>query len=114
MTEDVFDLERAKKATRGRLDFLKRLLDQYLGNLPKEVDALRAASQGDDLESFASAAHRLKGSSGAIAAVELQSVFEDVEHAARHGDKPGALQHMERVDPAVERFRTHIEQVEFA
>ena len=50
----------------GEPDLVVELIDLYLGDAPRWVEAMRTAAAGDDATVLKRAAHTLKGSSGSL------------------------------------------------
>jgi CheY-like chemotaxis protein/HPt (histidine-containing phosphotransfer) domain-containing protein len=72
----------------GRPDPLAEIIDLFLQEAPKQLDAMRQAIAKNDLNAMArviSAATALKGSAGNLGARNLAALGEEIEQAAKAG-----------------------------
>jgi HPt (histidine-containing phosphotransfer) domain-containing protein len=67
----------------GDEEFMGELIDIYLEDMPRQLQALRAAVQNHDAAAAAATAHRLKGASGNMGADSLSALCNDVEVSSR-------------------------------
>ena len=89
------DLERLRRelTEAGAADALGPILDTFLADAPKRMEALVAALQAGDLAATAKAAHAFKSASATIGAAGLAQMLADIEQRgkARSADGLGAL-----------------------
>ena len=71
--------------TGGDLDFVDELVDTYLEDGERQLDAMRAAVDQGDIASLTRAAHSLKSSSVNVGALALGNRCRTLEEAARGG-----------------------------
>ena len=69
----------------GDDDALAGLIDSYLAEAPKLIEALNEAADSDDLDNFRRAAHTLKSSSRDFGITGLADLSARLEDAAREG-----------------------------
>jgi CheY-like chemotaxis protein len=93
----------------GRPDLLAEVLAVYLRDTPPRLAALHEALAHKDAEALQRAAHRLKGSSSQIGAVQIVRLCTDLEHQARIADLTGAPETLRRLDEAFDRLRAHLQ-----
>lgn len=80
---ETVNLSHIKETTLGDEEFLAELIDIYLGDVPPQLDLLRAAIARADAAAASSVAHRLKGSSSNVGAESLTALCGQVERAGR-------------------------------
>ena len=77
------NLHRFREASMGDEEFMDELIDIYLEDMPRQLEALRAAVQNHDGRAAAATAHRLRGASGNMGADSLSGLCHDVEISSR-------------------------------
>ena len=70
----------------GEPDVLAEIFNLFLSDVPKRIDALRAAVQSGDAARVQRTAHSLKGSSGNIGARAMHEVCRQIDEGAKEGD----------------------------
>jgi HPt (histidine-containing phosphotransfer) domain-containing protein len=70
----------------GEPDVLAEIFNLFLNDVPKRIDALRAAVQSGDAAKVQRTAHSLKGSSGNIGARAMHEVCRQIDEGAKDGD----------------------------
>ncbi len=93
------NLRRIREATMGDEEFMAELIDIYLDDSPAQIRVLRDAIESREGEVAASAAHRLKGSSGNLGADSLAALCRRVEESGRDNrveEMPDLLNDIER------------------
>jgi HPt (histidine-containing phosphotransfer) domain-containing protein len=78
--------------TGGELDFVDELVDTYLEDGERQLDAMRAAADGGDVAGLTRAAHSLKSSSLNVGALELGEACRALEELGRGGSVPDAAE----------------------
>ena len=89
----------------GEPDVLHQVLTLFLSEVPKKIDALRAAVAAGDVVAVQRIAHSLKGSSGNIGAGALYDVCRRLDDDAKSGE-------MARLPPLLERVVAEYARVE--
>jgi CheY-like chemotaxis protein/HPt (histidine-containing phosphotransfer) domain-containing protein len=79
-----------------------RVVAAYRASAPAQVEELRSASEGGDLEALRFVAHALKSSSANVGALGLRDLARELEEAARARD-PGRIK--DRVDALEAEWR---------
>lgn len=79
---------------------LAEVLDLYLKNSPKRVEAVRSGLKTGDLASAAHALHDIKSSAGMVGAAGLQRLAQEMERMAREADPNGVEARFERLELA--------------
>ena len=74
---------RIREASMADPEFLKELIDLYLGDTFQQLELLRESVAEGDCASVARTAHRLKGSSGNVGAEILMRLCNQMEHSGR-------------------------------
>jgi signal transduction histidine kinase/CheY-like chemotaxis protein len=85
------------------------LLGEFLDATAADLGQMHAARDAGDAVALARQAHRIKGSSRLVGAVELAQAAHDLEQAAKAGDWPHLLPMSADVQTAAERLRLHIQ-----
>ena len=107
------NLQRIREATMGDEEFMVELIDIYLDDSPAQIRALRDAIDSRQGEVAASAAHRLKGSSGNLGADSLAALCRRVEESGRENrveEMPGLLKDIEQEFSRVKEYLSAVRQ----
>ncbi len=80
------DLTSALDSTGGDMDFLKELLDMFIGGFEEKYTEIKNAVKLKDDVLVQKLAHSLKGSSGSLGLTPLQETFFQLETAGRERD----------------------------
>ncbi len=100
-------VQRIREVTMGDEEFMAELIDIFLDDSPAPIRVLRDAIEGQEGEVAASAAHRLKGSSGNLGAGSLAALCRQVEESGRENrveEMPGLLRDIEREFSRVKKY----------
>jgi signal transduction histidine kinase/CheY-like chemotaxis protein/HPt (histidine-containing phosphotransfer) domain-containing protein len=81
---------RQLEAAAGR-EIVSSLLESFLAEVPRRLEALRAAYAGGDRKSLQAGAHSLKGSAGQLGALKLAALCRDIEIGEDDAALPGLL-----------------------
>jgi len=87
---------------------LVEVLDSYLEDAPKQLQALRAAGETGNTAALGMVAHTLKSTSATLGAIALSHLCNDLEAMVRAGDTTEALA------LKVQQLLVEYEQVEIA
>ncbi len=82
----IFDVEQAKRIAVGKLEILKRIIDKFTQDAPKQIEKLQTAVQGENQKEIGRLAHSLKGSARSVGALRLGEVAFHVEQMIEEGD----------------------------
>ncbi len=107
------NLRRLREVTMGDEEFMVELIDIFLDDSPAQIRVLRDAIEGREGEAAASAAHRLKGSSGNLGADSLAALCQRVEESGRENrveEMPGLLKDIEREFSRVKKCLSAVRQ----
>jgi signal transduction histidine kinase/DNA-binding response OmpR family regulator/PAS domain-containing protein len=85
----VFDREDGLTRVEGMLDVLAEMAGLFIGELPPLVEDIQEGIAGDNLDTVAKAAHRIKGSSGLLGAAATFAAAKDLNDLASAGDSAG-------------------------
>jgi HPt (histidine-containing phosphotransfer) domain-containing protein len=77
--------------------FVVELIDTFRDDAREQIDTLRRALAGTDLEAFRRAAHSLKSTSESLGASDLAELARELEAQARAGSLEGAGDRVERL-----------------
>jgi HPt (histidine-containing phosphotransfer) domain-containing protein len=89
----------------GEPDVLAEIFNLFLDEVPKRIDALRAALMSGDAVTVQRTAHSLKGSSGNIGARAMHEVCRQIDERARSEE-------LARLQPLVEALGAEYGRVE--
>jgi two-component system sensor histidine kinase/response regulator len=87
----------------GDRNFMARLVDIFLDELPGRLQAIRAAAAGADATALFDAAHALKGAALNLAAREVAEASQVLEALGREGGADGSTPALERLEAAGKR-----------
>jgi HPt (histidine-containing phosphotransfer) domain-containing protein len=107
----VFDLERALGSFDDDMGLLLEIAQMYLSEGPSRMEEIRVALKDSDALAVLQAAHRLRGSLGALGACLAADAAQALESLAADGDIheiAGAVADLER---EVERLRPVLEDL---
>ncbi len=111
-SEPVMDWPRASKVCRGNAKFLGMLLQRYCNDIPGDLQSLHRAMGEPNAAEVIEVAHKWKGASGSLGAMELFEIFKAVEMAARAEDLDAARAAVDRVDEAFARLQALLEKTD--
>lgn len=98
----ALDMARLEEATGGDLDFMRELLELYLGDVENHVSALESAVAARSLGDVKKHAHTIKGSSSNVGAAAVQRVALLLERAAGAGDQATVDAQIVELRPALQ------------
>ncbi|MEW5724455.1 MAG: Hpt domain-containing protein [Thermodesulfobacteriota bacterium] len=113
MTLPPLDLEAALKTALGKRELLERLVEKYRRAWPQVLDDLKKAGAAGDLADLGRISHRMKSSSGIIAALELADLFGGIEQQAGRGDLEAVRRMIGELPPAADRLLLELEKAGF-
>ncbi len=104
-------LDRLRSVQRpGDSDLVSEVIELFLGELPRRVDALRAAAGTGDHDALGRTAHTLKGSAGQVGATILSSLCGALERAVRaRAAGFSAVEHVDAIGREAERVRAALD-----
>jgi PAS domain S-box-containing protein len=102
------DWQQLHEITGGDEVFGREMLQSFVTQKTRELTQLAGMLADQDLDAVASFAHRLKGAARSVAARPLAAVLEDIERAAREGDRLAALTAASDLLGEVERLASSI------
>jgi HPt (histidine-containing phosphotransfer) domain-containing protein len=79
-------------------EFVAELIDEFVGDAPAQLKALREAATSGDAIGARRAAHTLKGNSRTFGAKELASLCQGAEVAAGAGKLDAVLSRVDEID----------------
>ena len=82
----TLDLNHLKKIVGDDPDFLRKVLQIFITNAPKDVDELAKFAADGDYEKVAFFAHRLKSAAAAIGFNEAYEAFKEIEVGSKKLD----------------------------
>lgn len=94
----------------GDEDLARTILDGFLADIPRQIQALKACLDGDDAPGTARQAHTIKGASATVGGEALREAAFEMEKAARSGDLDAVRALMQLLEARFEEFRTVVEK----
>ena len=79
------DYEKALVRAMGDKEFLKEILQEFIADLPQQLEVLETAVSNTDAEALAKQAHTLKGASANLAADEMSAAALKLEQMGKNG-----------------------------
>ena len=110
-TLDLKALSDLRASVGGDEEFLGELIDDFLGDAPNQLEALRHAVATGDAETARRAAHTLKGNGRTFGAIEFADLCQQAEAGAGAGNLELVLGCMDEIGEEWERVRSQL--VEF-
>jgi HPt (histidine-containing phosphotransfer) domain-containing protein len=95
----------------GGQETLGRIVHMFADKLPAEIADLRGSLDAGDLDGVQSAAHRLKSSSGQLAARRLSVMLAGLELAASEGDADAAARILTEVTTEAGMVRSELDSL---
>ncbi len=105
MTKPTIDRARIEDATGGDEEILRELVDIYLEDADLRLQELRAALTSADDDKFGKTAHKLKGSSANMGAMNVYDYAKELEHLGRDKRLDGAADILSTLEAEMERVR---------
>ncbi len=90
---------------------LERLINIYRDTSADSLTDLQRGVGGDDADTIASAAHKMKSSSGNLGALKLASLLEAMEQKARSQQLGGAVAELEQIKQEYQNVLTDLDRV---
>jgi two-component system, sensor histidine kinase and response regulator len=85
-------------------DVLREIIQLFIEDCPKQLDAIRAGLEAGDTNAVYRAAHTLKGSIGNFQAQEIVALLQRLEARAREGDPATCRKVFEQIDVATQQL----------
>jgi CheY-like chemotaxis protein len=101
----VFDRATVLARVGGDVAVLKRIVDLFLTECPRTLQAIRAAAAATDAAALADAAHYLKSMVGNMAAADAFAAAKQLEAASRQGDWGRVPEILDVLEPTTEQLR---------
>jgi len=105
------DLTRLREASMADEEFLREIVDLFLDDTPKQLNALRQAIEAQDSSGVRTGAHRLKGASVNIGAQPFSNICWKLEQIGKQGQLEQAPMLLRDLDSEFRRlqdFLTHL------
>jgi signal transduction histidine kinase/DNA-binding response OmpR family regulator/HPt (histidine-containing phosphotransfer) domain-containing protein len=104
------EFEKALQEFDGDRPFLTELLDEFLGNVHRQLGVIHQALDAGDAEKVRREAHSIKGASGNLRAMELAQIARALENVGESGVLDGGHDVLERLAAEVGRLETFAAQ----
>jgi HPt (histidine-containing phosphotransfer) domain-containing protein len=88
---DMQIVDELRESVGGDQAFLAELIDEFVEDAPRQLNALRDAAAAGDAETARRAAHTLKSNARTFGASTLSSLSQQTEAAAAGGDLESVL-----------------------
>jgi PAS domain S-box-containing protein len=108
----TFDENEIIKRFQGDRQFLYELIDLFLADYPRHVEAMRSAAHAGDLVILRDSAHTLKGSIGNFRCSRAFEAAQRVEDAGHAGDLTEALNALANLEGELERLEQELRSVD--
>ena len=83
MADEPVNIHHIREATMNDEEFIRELIDVFLDDSPRQLDALRRAVENRQVQDVAETAHRLKGAGSNMGAESLSALCGRLEEAGR-------------------------------
>ena len=98
MTLDPAAMARLLEITGDDVSFVDELVDTFIEDAATQLDALRAAADGDDADAAVRPAHSLKSNSMNVGATVLADLTRSIETDGRSGAIPDLAERVRAVE----------------
>ena len=102
------DRDRLAEVSGGDVAFEREMLADFRDSAVADAEQLAMAVKADDCGTIVRVAHRIKGASRAVGAVQLADISEQMEEAARTQDLAAIAAAGEPLFREIERLRKHL------
>jgi histidine phosphotransfer protein HptB len=100
-THEVFDRAVLLERVEGDEKLLAEMIQLYVEDAPRALEAMRSALHDHDLQALERAAHSLKGSSSSLSAKAVAEAASRLEQSAKRGDTKGAQSTLADIERAL-------------
>jgi CheY-like chemotaxis protein/HPt (histidine-containing phosphotransfer) domain-containing protein len=107
------DFEKALERAMGDKDFLKMLLDEFIQELPGQIESMKAAIAGTDASGLTEQAHKIKGAAANLSACEICEAAKSLEEIGRRGNMDRADQMLSVLVKESKRLAEYVERAEW-
>lgn len=104
----IFDLDHALEIFDGNRKIMRTITTKFIDDLPRDLDALRAAADQRDAPRIKHLAHRMAGAAGMVGALRFMALAREIETTARDGHTDHAPDQARRLHDQFELFRQTI------
>jgi HPt (histidine-containing phosphotransfer) domain-containing protein len=101
----VFDSAGMLARLMGDADLARTVIEGFLGDLPRQIEALRSCLLAGDVAGAGRLAHTIKGASAAVGGEALRAVALAMENAAADGDSATLTARLPDVESAFRLLR---------
>jgi CheY-like chemotaxis protein len=101
----IFDIDQAKRISIGNPDILKRVVNRFAQDTPKQIEKLQAAIQADNQNDAERLAHSLKGSARSVGALRLGEIAFIAETVAKQGN-------LSQIEPLITLLAQEFQQLQ--
>ena len=88
----------------------ERLVSEYLGDLPRQLDSVRAILEIPNYEKIAQQAHRIKGTAGTYGLEAISREAARLEESAQTHDRQDVAQALGRITESVEAQNSRLKR----
>jgi PAS domain S-box-containing protein len=113
-TGPPIDLKKAIERVMGDNVFLETLVQQFLTDIPAQLEELKAALGQGDGETLRQKAHRLKGAAGNLSADRIASCALHLEQMGLEGKLEEAPKALAELNSHVTNLRSYISEVDWS
>jgi HPt (histidine-containing phosphotransfer) domain-containing protein len=107
----VFDRDQALECFNGDMELLLEIAHLYLTEAPGRFEEIREALKGRDAPALERAAHKMRGSLGALGASLATDAAQNLEILAAHGDFSRIEGAVDALDREAARLRPVLENL---
>ena len=86
-------------------ELARAVLDEFLSDLPGQIQQLKDYANAGDVCHVAQQAHKIKGASGSAGGEKLQALANAIEQAAKAGDMTAISKHVAELDTQFEALK---------
>ena len=104
------DVQCALERAMGDLTFLEMMLQQFLDQMPEQLEKIKAALEQGDHETVQEKAHSLKGSASHLSAENVAAMALQLEEMGRAGDIEKGKAAFDLLKDEIDRLGAYVAQ----
>ena len=106
----VFSFAAMSERLMGDEDLIRAVAEAFLGDMPEQIDQLKALVAAGDVDRAAAQAHKIKGAAANVGGVALSGLAGDMERAGKAGDMAAIVQGLAGLDHRFARLRAAMDE----
>ncbi|MEN8177796.1 MAG: response regulator [Pseudomonadota bacterium] len=109
-TEPVFDHAAVRERLMGDDELIRTVAEAFLGDMPAQIDQLKALVAAEDLQQASAQAHKIKGAAANLGGIVLSGLAREIEQAGKAGGLETAQQQMSALEQEFVKLKSRMEE----